>query len=69
MSDVYDPEVVDEKLKEVDACEFGRRVAQQIVEMPSSNYWALIGYAFGHIDKWALEHEQIQELIERIAKE
>ena len=65
----YDPEVVDEKLKGVDATEFGWRVAKEIQRTMSSNAWGIVQRAFEHLDEFGfgLEWEQTRDLINRIA--
>lgn len=63
----FDPVEFQVKIDKIMAPEFGRAMAEEIAENPTSHVYAFVGRAVARLAGWDPEHEQAQALVARIA--
>lgn len=64
---IFDPDVQQEAIDRLDEALFGRLIARIMMDQPTSQNWNVVHMLIGQVTGFTAEHEQVQELIERIA--
>lgn len=63
----FDPEEFQAAIDGIGASEFGRAMAEEIVENPTSHVYSFVARVVARLAGWDPEHEQAQSLVARIA--
>ena len=64
---IFDPDLVQAQIDSIGAYEFGLLLAQVLAERPTSSNWVLVNQAIERKTGWSAEHDQVRNLIARIA--
>ena len=66
---MFDPDKLQKEIESIDPTMFGFMIAKMIQTKPSSQNWALVNSTIEEEFGWDADHEQVQELINRIANQ